>query len=85
MKALDEDELVRLWHTNDRMNEIATNLGIEPKQLANAWRMLKRRGKLPLGDRPRHERHVTGNTGLDGRPNIGHDDALLDALRKGKR
>jgi hypothetical protein len=84
-REFDEGELIKYWHGHQRLNEIAAELGIEAKQLSSAWKALKRRGKLPLGDRPRHGRHVMDQPAENGRPDVGRNDPLLDALRGGKR
>jgi hypothetical protein len=80
----DDDDLAKLWQSEESMAQIATRLGIEPKELAQAWRYLKRKGRLPMGDRPRRG-HEGFDTAYDGRPKVsgvqsGTADPLLTRL-----
>jgi len=86
--TVSDEELVRLWHTDETGHDIATGLGIEPRVLYAAWRRLKREDKLPRGDRYHRGNPPNPFTPFDGRPSVEGDkaeDPLLAAFKAGKR
>jgi hypothetical protein len=85
-REIDDDELVRLWHSEERVGPIAIRLGLDASHLIAAWRRLKEGGILPRGERPMGRTSRPDDI-YDGRPKVGlyGRDPLYDALARGKR
>ena len=86
-KQLTVKELIQLWHSDALVDEIASLYDTPRNEILEAWRQLKLAGELPAGDRPRSRQSFInrGDNVSDGRPSLVFDDALLDALKAGKR
>src|SRR5262245_51523017 len=73
-----DDELIQAWHGPDSTAEIASEFGVKGSWLENAFRRLKREGRLPNASR---QRAANGRTQPSDRPaDIGADDRLLNML-----
>ena len=86
-KQLTMRELVKLWHSDASVDEIARAYDMPRAEILVAWRRLKAAGELPAGDRPRSRQSFLnrGENHADGRPSVLFDDPLLEALKAGKR
>lgn len=85
---VNDEELIRLWHTTSPLAEAASSAGLDTNALAHEWRRLKRAGRIPLS-----HRHISpdarakalhgGSNDYDGRPSVGwFEDPLLARLHK---
>src|SRR5262245_21705279 len=70
-----DDELIQAWHGPDSTAEIASEFGVKGSWLENAFRRLKREGRLPNASR-----QLAANESSDRPADIGADDRLLARL-----
>ena len=79
---MTDDELIRLWHTNETATNLAHEFGINEGTLLMNWRRLKKEGKLPQRVRQISDwGHRQPERGYDGRPSVGEfEDPLLAML-----
>lgn len=85
---MKDDQLILEWFSLRSAVEIGAQYGVPARKVISAWRRLKAAGVLPHGDRPRRNDtkfHNPVDGGQDGRPSVGLDDPLLNALEQGKR